>query len=78
MNYHKKTIELIETLGIKPKKIAEILGKSTSLVYHKLKSVQYHKFNENDFVLLACYTPEGLKKYYNEFCSGKISLDLLD
>lgn len=49
MNYHEQTIELIETLGIKPKKIAEILGKSTSLVYHKIKSTKYHRFNEKDF-----------------------------
>ena len=55
MDYHEKTIELIETLGIKPKKIAEILGKSTSLIYHKLKSVQYHKFNENDFKAISEY-----------------------
>lgn len=55
MNYHEKTIELIETLGIKPKKIADILGKSTSLVYHKLKSVQYHKFNEKDFKAISEY-----------------------
>lgn len=55
MNYHKKTIELIETLGIKPKKIAEILGKSTSLVYNKMKSTQYHRFNENDFNLISEY-----------------------
>lgn len=55
MNYHGKTIELIETLGIKPKKIAEILGKSTSLVYHKLKSIKYHKFNENDFKAISDY-----------------------
>lgn len=51
--YHEKTIELIETLGIKPKKIAEILGKSTSLVYNKMKSSQYHRFNENDFNLIS-------------------------
>ena len=55
MNYHEKTIELILTLGIKPKKIAEILGKSTSLVYHKIKSVQYHRFNEKDFNLISDY-----------------------
>ena len=55
MNYHEKTIELILTLGIKPKKIAEILGKSTSLVYNKMKSVQYHRFNENDFNLISDY-----------------------
>ena len=55
MDYHEKTKELIETLGIKPKKIAEILGKSTSLVYHKIKSVQYHKFNEKDFELISDY-----------------------
>ena len=55
MNYHKKTTDLIETIGIKPKKIAEILGKSTSLVYHKIKSVQYHRFNENDFNLISEY-----------------------
>lgn len=55
MDYHEKTKELIETLGIKPKKIAEILGKSTSLVYNKMKSSQYHKFNENDFNLIYDY-----------------------
>lgn len=55
MNYHEKTIELIETLGIKPKKIAEILGKSSSLVYNKIKSTQYHRFNENDFNLISEY-----------------------
>ena len=55
MNYHEKTIELIETLGIKPKKIAEILGKSTSLVYNKMKSVQYHRFNEKDFETISEY-----------------------
>lgn len=55
MNYHKKTIELIETLEIKPKKIAEILGKSTSLIYSKMKSYQYHKFNEKDFGLISEY-----------------------
>lgn len=53
MNYHEKTIELIETLGIKPKKIAEILGKSASLVYNKMKSTQYHRFNEKDFKLIS-------------------------
>lgn len=55
MNYHEKTIELIETLGIKTKKIAEILGKSTSLVYNKIKSIQYYKFNENDFKAIYDY-----------------------
>ena len=55
MNYHEKTIELIETLGIKPKKIAEILGKSTSLVYHKMKSSQYHRFSEKDFETISEY-----------------------
>ena len=55
MNYHEQTIELIETLGIKPKKIAEILGKSTSLVYNKTKSTQYHRFNEKDFNAISDY-----------------------
>lgn len=55
MNYHEKTIELIETLEIKPKKIAEILGKSTSLIYSKMKSYQYHKFNEKDFETISEY-----------------------
>ena len=55
MDYHKKTIELIETLEIKPKKIAEILGKSTSLIYSKMKSYKYHKFNEIDFELISDY-----------------------
>lgn len=60
MNYHKQTIELIENLGIKPKKIAEILGKSTSLVYHKIKSTQYHRFNENDFNLISDYIKKNV------------------
>ena len=55
MDYHEKTIELIETLEIKPKKIAEILGKSTSLIYSKMKSYQYHKFNKKDFGLISDY-----------------------
>jgi hypothetical protein len=59
--YHEKTIELIETLGIKPKKIAEILGKSTSLVYSKMKSSQYHRFNRNDFELISEYINKNLK-----------------
>lgn len=58
MNYHEQTIELIATLGIKPKKIAEILGKSTSLVYNKMKSTQYHRFNRNDFNAIS----EHIKK----------------
>ena len=59
MNYHEKTIELIETLEIKPKKIAEILGKSTSLIYSKIKSFQYHRFNRNDFELISDYIKEN-------------------
>ena len=59
MNYHEKTIELIETLEIKPKKIAEILGKSTSLIYSKMKSYKYHKFNEKDFELISEYINEN-------------------
>ena len=55
MDYHEKTIELIETLEIKPKEIAEILGKSKSLVYSKMKSYKYHKFNEKDFELICEY-----------------------
>ena len=55
MNYHEKTIELIETLEIKPKKIAEILRKSTSLIYSKMKSYKYHRFNRNDFELISDY-----------------------
>ena len=58
MNYHEKIIELIETIGIKPKKLAEILGKSTSLVYSKMKSYKYHKFNEKDFELISEYIKE--------------------
>ena len=59
MDYHEKTIELIETLEIKPKKIAEILGKSTSLIYSKMKSYKYHKFNEKDFELISEYINEN-------------------
>ena len=41
---HEKAIHIIDLFGIKPKKEAEIIGKSQSVVYDKLKGYASNKF----------------------------------
>lgn len=61
MNYYQeKTIELINTIGMQPKKIAEILGKSKSLVYAKIKQAQKNSFNKSDFETISDYIKKNL------------------
>ena len=58
--YHDKTIELINTFGMQPKKIAEILGKSKSLVYAKIKQAQKNSFNKSDFETISDYIKKNI------------------
>ena len=53
MTYHEKTNLLLTTFGIAPKKTAEILGRSASLVYQKRDSLQGNKFNIKDFIKIS-------------------------
>lgn len=54
MNYHEKTINLIEVFGIQPKKINEILGLKYA-AYKKLNQINGNKFSEDDFKKISEY-----------------------
>lgn len=60
MNYHEKTNLLLKTFGIAPKKTAEILGRSVSLVYQKRDSLQGNKFNVKDFIKISNFIKSNL------------------
>lgn len=60
MNYHEKTNLLLSTFGIAPKKTAEILGRSASLVYQKRDSLQGNKFNIKDFIKITNFIKSNL------------------
>lgn len=58
MTTHEKAIQLINDLGIAPKKVAEIINEenpSADAVYKKMKSQARNKFSDNDY--------ENLKKH---------------
>ena len=60
MTYHEKTNLLLMTLGIAPKKTAEILGRSVSLIYQKRDSLQGNKFNVKDFIKISNFIKSNL------------------
>ena len=60
MNYHEKTNLLLQTFGIAPKKTAEILGRSVSLVYQKRDNLQGNKFNIKDFIKISNFIKSNL------------------
>ena len=60
MNYHEKTNLLIQTFGIAPKKTAEILGRSVSLVYQKRDRIQGNAFNIKDFIKISNFIKSNL------------------
>lgn len=55
MTPHEKAIDLISNLGIAPKKIAEIIGKSQSVVYDKIKNYRSNEFLEEDYNKIKTY-----------------------
>lgn len=62
MTPHEKAIHIIELFGIKPKKVAEIIGKSQSVVYDKLKGYASNKFIDEQLELLRNFIKENAKK----------------
>ena len=62
MTPHEKAIHIIELFGIKPKKVAEIIGKSQSVVYDKLKGYASNKFLDEQLELLRNFIKENAKK----------------
>ena len=61
MTPHEKAIHIIELFGIKPKKVAEIIGKSQSVVYDKLKGYASNKFLDEQLELLQNFIKENAK-----------------
>ena len=62
MTPHEKAIHIIDLFGIKPKKVAEIIGKSQSVVYDKLKGYASNKFIDEQLELLQNFIKENAKK----------------
>ena len=62
MTPHEKAIHIIDLFGIKPKKVAEIIGKSQSVVYDKLKGYASNKFLDEQLELLRNFIKENAKK----------------
>ena len=61
MTPHEKAIHIIELFGIKPKKVAEIIGKSQSVVYDKIKGYASNKFLDEQVELLRNFIKENAK-----------------
>lgn len=61
MTPHEKAIHIIDLFGIKPKKVAEIIGKSQSVVYDKLKGYASNKFLDEQLELLRNFIKENAK-----------------
>ena len=61
MTPHEKAIHIIDLFGIKPKKVAEIIGKSQSVVYDKLKGYASNKFLDEQLELLQNFIKENAK-----------------
>ena len=62
MTSHEKAIHIIELFGIKPKKVAEIIGKSQSVVYDKMKGYDSNRFLDEQLELLQKFIKENAKK----------------
>lgn len=62
MTPHEKAIRIIDLFGIKPKKVAEIISKSQSVVYDKLKGYASNRFLDEQLELLQNFIKENAKK----------------
>lgn len=61
MTDHEKSIYIIDLFGISAEKIAEIISKSQSTVYDKLRQRKSNKFITDDFHKLKSYCISNLK-----------------
>lgn len=61
MTPHEKAIHIIELFGLKPKKVAEIICKSQSVVYDKMKGYDSNKFLDEQLELLRNFIKENAK-----------------
>ncbi|MEE6130251.1 hypothetical protein V2E39_22825 [Chryseobacterium arthrosphaerae] len=62
MTTHEKAIRLINDLGISAKKIGEIIGKSQSVVYDKMKEYKSNKFLDEDFEAILKHCKKSIKE----------------
>ncbi|WP_313214117.1 hypothetical protein [Soonwooa sp.] len=65
MTTHEKAIFIIESFGIQPKKIAQIIKPSLSAVYSKIKNENGNKFTDEDLELLKNHILEKAKEVKN-------------
>jgi transposase len=62
MTSHEKAIKLISDLGISAKKIGEIIGKSQSVVYDKIKEYRSNRFLDEDFSMLLKHCEKSINE----------------
>lgn len=62
MTTHDKALKIIIDLGMSATKVAEILGKSQSTAYDKIKGRAYNKFTDSDFETIKSFCIEKLKE----------------
>lgn len=60
---HERTMRMLDTLGIQPKKIATILEVSQSQVYNKNKRFNNNQYSELDYEKIVYYYKETIKQY---------------
>ena len=61
MTTHEKAIYIIDLFGIKPKKVAEIISKSQSVIYDKLK-LNDTRFSDEELKKIQIFIKENAKK----------------
>lgn len=75
MSDHENAIKLIKDLGLTAKIIGEIIGKSQSVVYDKLKQYRSNKFIKEDFIKLLDYSKAQVLKNSNTIEGLSINVD---
>lgn len=61
MTPHEKAINIIDLFGIKPKKVAEIIEKSQSVIYDKIK-LNDTRFSDEELKKIQAFIKENAKK----------------
>lgn len=62
MTSHEKALKLISDLGISAKKVGDIIGKSQSVVYDKIKEYRSNKFLDEDFEILLKHCQKSIEE----------------